>query len=85
MEEGAVSDRKSKRVEAHSQHHVIRRIITIALTAALKESGHCLPAEDHAATQGRNVIIKNNKQTADLFYTVILVANVRNNLKTTSP
>lgn len=42
-------DRKSKRVQAHSQHHVVRRIITVAPAAAVEEPHHSLPAEHHAA------------------------------------
>lgn len=49
MEEWTVCDRKSESVEAHSQHHVVRSVITVALTAAVKKSDHSLPAEHHAA------------------------------------
>lgn len=49
VEEGTVCDRKSKSIEAHSQHHVIWGIITVALTAAVQKPNHSLPAEHHPA------------------------------------
>lgn len=45
-------DRKSKSVQAHSQHHVVRRIIAVAPAAAVEEPHHSLSAEHHAAAQG---------------------------------
>lgn len=49
VEKRAVCDRKSKCVQTHSQHHVIRCIITVAPAAAVEEPCHSLPAEHHAA------------------------------------
>lgn len=49
VEKRAVRDRKSKRVQAHSQHHVVRRVITVAPAAAVEEPRHSLSAEHHAA------------------------------------
>lgn len=52
VEEWTVCNRKSKSIEAHSQHHVIRRIVAVAPAAAVKKLDHSLPAEHHtAATQ----------------------------------
>lgn len=42
-------DGKSKSIQAHSQHHVVRRIITVAPAAAVEEPRHSLSAEHHAA------------------------------------
>lgn len=49
VEQRAVRDRKSKSIQAHSQHHVVRRIITVAPAAAVEEPRHRLSAEHHAA------------------------------------
>lgn len=60
MEEWTVCDRKSKSIEAHSQHHVIWRIIAVALAAAVKKLDDSLPAEHHTAatwTDTRNIKI----------------------------
>lgn len=52
VEEWTVCDRKSESIEAHPQHHVIRRVIAVAPAAAVKKSDHSLLAEHHtAATQ----------------------------------
>lgn len=52
-------DRKSEGIEAHSQHHVIRGIIAVALAAALKKLDHSLPAEHHAAATHKETDIRN--------------------------
>lgn len=52
VEKRAVGDRKSKSIQAHSQHHVVRRIITVAPAAAVEEPRHSLSAEHHAAAPG---------------------------------
>lgn len=48
-------DRKSEGIKAHSQHHVIRRIVAVTLAAAAKESDHGLPTEHHPAATEMNV------------------------------
>lgn len=42
-------DGKSKSIQAHSQHHVVRRIVAVAPAAAVEEPRHSLSAEHHAA------------------------------------
>lgn len=49
VEERTMCDRKSKSIEAHAQHHVIWRVIAVALAATLKKSHHSFPAEHHTA------------------------------------
>lgn len=55
MEERTVRDRESQSVEAHSQHHVVRRVVAVAPAAALEELHHGLPAEHHPAESNRGV------------------------------
>lgn len=49
VEEGTVCDGKPESIEAHPKHHIIRRVIAVALAAAVEESDHSLSAEHHAA------------------------------------
>lgn len=42
-------DGKSKSIQAHPQHHVVRRVIAVAPAAAVEEPRHSLSAEHHAA------------------------------------
>lgn len=44
-------DGKSESVQAHSQHHVVWSVVAVALAAAVKKSGHGLPAEHHSAAR----------------------------------
>lgn len=53
VEEWTVRDRKSESIEAHSQHHVIRCVIAVALAATVKQPDNSLPAEHHAAATQR--------------------------------
>lgn len=55
MEERTVRDRESQSVEAHSQHHVVRRVVAVAPAAAPEELHHGLPAEHHPAESNRGV------------------------------
>lgn len=53
VEKWTVRDRKSESIEAHSQHHVIRCVIAVALAATVKQLDNSLPAEHHAAATHR--------------------------------
>lgn len=55
VEERTVRDREAQGVEAHSQHHVVRRVVAVAPAAALEELHHGLPAEHHPAENNRGV------------------------------